>query len=147
MSGTIANGKWNPCCVACTMAAEAHQERCACQAHCHTGQEHPVLALDPCWLLCSTQESPCAPHLPQPHDHDTQSHGHATPSHINPCPRAPHPTATGLPNWLLALECNISFPLGQEPKQICSCVSWRSSDPPTTAFVQEQSPVTMSEYT
>lgn len=57
------------------------------------------------------------------------------------------PPATGLPNWLLALEHNVSFPLGHQPKHICSCGSWRSSNPPTTAFVQEQPPVTASEYT
>lgn len=87
-----AHSKWkvNPCCVACTMAGEAHQERCACQARCPTGQEHPVSALDLCWLLCSTRESARAPQLPQPQDHDTE-----------PRPRHPQPqdSQTGCWPW------------------------------------------------
>lgn len=115
------HSKWkmNPCSVACTTAGEAQQERCTCWARCHTSHEHPVSALGPCWLLCSRQEGtvpvPCSILSPM-----TMTH---SPPATSPHPPASHPTATGLPNCLLALECNNNFSLSQEPKQICSCVS------------------------
>lgn len=109
----------------------------ACWSHCHQGQEHPVPAMAPCCLLISTWDSAHAPTPPTPHPEPWPR------SHATGCHPAPHHTATGLWNCLPALEHNFGFPLGQEPKQICSCVSWRSSNP-TTVLSSRKSP--QSQY-
>lgn len=73
-----------------------------------------------------------------------QNHGPQPSLYRHP---APCHTAAGLLNCLPASERNFSFLLGQEPKQFCSCVSWRSSNPTTITFLREQSTVTMSVET
>lgn len=76
------------------------------------------------------------------------SHGPVLPpdQHLGqrPCPHLPLRTMAPQPcHCLPALEHNFGFPLGQEPKQICSCVSWRSSNP-TTVLSSRKSP--QSQY-
>lgn len=134
--------KWemNTCCVACTTGGEAHQEGVCHPPGVpagHTATRARSIQCQP-WPRAASWSAPgTAPMPPPPHPEPWP------PSHATGCHPAPHHTATGLWNCLPALEHNFGFPLGQEPKQICSCVSWRSSNP-TTVLSSRKSP--QSQY-
>lgn len=141
-SGTLGNGKWILAVLPAPREGKHTRRGCATHLECllvtlppgpgaSSASHGPVLPPDQ-----HLGQRPC-PHPPTPHPEPWP------PSHATGCHPAPHHTATGLWNCLPALEHNFGFPLGQEPKQICSCVSWRSSNP-TTVLSSRNSP--QSQY-